>query len=69
MARMFDYEAVARRLGVESQDLDRICRRVRQEFPDDEMLFELHVLRALLAVEGGYVRLDQLLSGDSRASG
>jgi hypothetical protein len=32
-----------RALKIAPPDIERLCRRVRQEFPEDEMLFELHV--------------------------
>ena len=61
---MFDFRTAARRNGVADADLEQICRRVRQEFPYDEMLFELHVLRAMLAIEHGFVTLDELLRSE-----
>ena len=67
MALMFDYRTVARRNGISDADLERICRLVRTEFPHDEMLFELHVLRAILAIEHGYTTLPEVLG--ERAGG
>ena len=32
-----------------------------REFPDDEMMADLHILRAVLAVERGDVTLEQML--------
>ena len=58
---MFDYLNAARRVGVTDAQLDQLCNQVRAEFPDDEMMFELHVLRAILAVESGRVSLGQVL--------
>ena len=58
---IFDYHSAARRTGIKNVHLDQICHRVRSEFPDDEMMFELHVLRAVLAIESGRVSLDQVL--------
>ena len=40
---------------------------MRAEFPDDEMMAELHILRAVLAVERGEVSLDDILRKKSRA--
>lgn len=57
---LFDYQAAARRIGMTDEQLDRLCRQVRCEFPDDAMMFELHVLRAILAVEAGRVSLEQV---------
>ncbi|MDE2723434.1 MAG: hypothetical protein OXI59_08665 [Gemmatimonadota bacterium] len=58
---MFDYLSAARRTSIKNEHLDQICHQVRSEFPDDEMMFELHVLRAVLAIESGRVSLDQVL--------
>ena len=58
---MFDYHSAARRIGIKNVHLDQICHQVRSEFPDDEMMFELHVLRAVLAIESGRVLLNQVL--------
>ena len=58
---MFDYLSAARRTGIKNEHLDQICRQVGSEFPDDEMMFELHVLRAVLAIESGRVSLNQML--------
>ena len=59
---MFDYLDAARRIGLPDVQLDRLCNQVRSEFPDDDMMFELHVLRAIMAVESGRVTRDQILA-------
>jgi hypothetical protein len=64
---MFDYRSAAQRAGIHESDLDRLCQVIREEFPDDEMMFELHVLRAILAIESGQITLEQALK--SNASG
>ena len=58
---LFDYPVAARRVGLTDEQLDRLGKQIRLEFPDDEMMFELHVLRAILSVESGRVSLDQIL--------
>lgn len=59
---MFDYATVARRAGVSEAQLERLCTLVRAEFPSDEMMAELHILRALLAIERGDTTLEEVLS-------
>ena len=59
---MFDYLNAARRIGLPDVQLDRLCNRMRSEFPNDDMMFELHVLRAVMAVESGRVTCDQILA-------
>ena len=58
---IFDYLTAATRAGISSQDLDRLVALTRAEFPGDEMMVELHVLRTLQAVERGNVALSDVL--------
>ena len=43
----FDYQKVAKEMGVSTATLKKIKRGVKKEFPEDKMMFELHVLRAI----------------------
>lgn len=43
----FDYPKVAQRMHVPKNVLKRIEREVKDEFPADRMMYELHVLRAV----------------------
>ena len=56
----FDYEKQAAEAGLSRGDLELLCRLVRQEFPSDEMMYELHVLRACMAIKDGYWTVDDL---------
>ena len=58
---VFDYVAAARRAGIPQDKLDRLCALVRTEFPHDEMMTELHILRAILSVERGDATLEEIL--------
>lgn len=58
---LFDYVTVARRAGIPEAQLERLCALVRAEFPSDEMMAELHILRALLAIERGDTTLEEVL--------
>ena len=43
-------------------------RQMRAEFPHDQMMFELHVMRAVMAVRDGRITLEQALRSEpSRA--
>ncbi|MFQ5897863.1 MAG: hypothetical protein ACE5JN_06405 [Candidatus Methylomirabilia bacterium] len=59
---IFDYLTAAKRAGIPQNKLERLCAHVRSEFPSDEMMAELHILRAILAVERGDTTLDEILS-------
>jgi hypothetical protein len=43
----FDYRKVAKEMNVPNTILKKIEREVKNEFPKDKMMYELHVLRAL----------------------
>jgi hypothetical protein len=58
---VFDYVAAAKRTGIGPEDLDRLVALTRVEFPRDEMMVELHVLRTVQAVERGDVALSDVL--------
>ncbi|MGI9862886.1 hypothetical protein SDD30_16025 [Moorella naiadis] len=49
MFTYFDVEKVVKSTGINAADFDRLAKAVRQEFPDDEMMFELHLMRAIKA--------------------
>lgn len=50
----FNYEAVAKEDGISEQKMDRLKRLMRQEFPYDDMMYELHLLRPYSFCSFGY---------------
>ena len=44
---MFDYLTFAKELNVSEKIIQKLEKEARDEFPFDDMLMELHVLRAL----------------------
>ncbi len=61
----FAFENVAREAGIGGDDLRRLREAARREFPRDEMMYELHVLRACMAVREGLVSLRDALRSDT----
>ncbi|MCX6377089.1 MAG: hypothetical protein NTU88_13830 [Armatimonadetes bacterium] len=47
MALYFDWEKMAQELGLPDESVARIVEDARREFPDDPMMCELHIIRAL----------------------
>ena len=43
----FDYKRVAKEMRVPNIIVKKIEKEVKEDFPSDKMLYELHVLRAL----------------------
>jgi hypothetical protein len=61
----FDYESVAQEANIPREAVETLCARARADFPRDEMMYELRVLRMCLAVLHGWSRLDDLLAARS----
>lgn len=66
--RYFDYERIAREAGISVGDLERLCRLIRQEFPHDDMMYELHVMRARKIVRDGPYTMEQIVADLTPAS-
>ena len=62
MARYFDYESIARGVGISDADLAAISEAMREEFPTDDMMWELHILRACMAIRDGRLTVEQATS-------
>ena len=59
--KYFDYESVARDAKIPEEKLRKLVNLVRQEFPHDPMMAELHALRACLAIRDGYININDAL--------
>ena len=57
MTAIFDYRALADRLGFSPGDLRELEACIRRQYGSDEMMFELRMVRTLLAIEEGAVTL------------
>jgi hypothetical protein len=62
--RYFEYEKVARKAGIPPDKMARLLRLIRQEFPQDDLMYELHVLRACMAIRDGHLNLEEMLKGE-----
>ncbi|MEW6368878.1 MAG: hypothetical protein AB1714_29975 [Acidobacteriota bacterium] len=64
----FDLDSAARDAGLEPERLKALCDSILREFPRDEMLYELHVLRACMALRNGDVSFEELVPGEKAAN-
>jgi len=64
----FDYEEVAREARIPAEKLEVLRRLIKREFPRDEMMYELHLLRACMAIKEDVVTIDQALTHKQRGS-
>ena len=55
---IFDIEKAFKNSGIARNDFNKILDEVRQEFPNDSMMYELHVIRCLHAFKEGYWKPD-----------
>jgi hypothetical protein len=55
---IFDIETAFRRSGLSVNEIEKIKRQVRRDFPNDDMMYELHIIRILNAMKKGYWKLD-----------
>lgn len=59
--RFFDCEKVASQANIPPDKLEKLRHLIRQEFPRDEMMYELHLLRACMAIKNGMVTVEEAL--------
>lgn len=60
MSYYFDYETAAREAGIAPDALEKLCAMIRKDFPTDDMMYELHVLRACMAVKQGVLNVSDI---------
>ena len=58
----FDYEEAAREARIPAQELEELRHLIKREFPRDEMMCELHLLRACMAIKNGVLTIEQALT-------
>jgi hypothetical protein len=52
MNKLFDLDELIRNSGLPKAKVRALLKETRKEFPDDELLWELHVVRALMHEKG-----------------
>jgi hypothetical protein len=58
----FDYLSVAREGRLTPDQVAALEAVERHEFPDDQMMFELHMLRVIEQIRTGHLKLEDVLS-------
>lgn len=51
---MYDIDKAFKDSKLNQKEIDQIKKEIKMEFPHDEMLYELHVIRALNAFKKGF---------------
>jgi hypothetical protein len=57
LVHYFDYERVAHEANIPLDKLEELSRLVRKELPQDDMMYELHLLRVCMAIKEGLVTI------------
>ena len=57
----FNWKETVSKANIPQDKLQELCRLVREEFPRDDMMYELHLLRIGMAICEGCVRLKEVI--------
>lgn len=57
----FDYTHLAQEAGVSDADLARLKQAIRADYPGDDMLYELRLLRTCRAIRDGHSTVAEAL--------
>ena len=63
----FNFTNIAEEAKIPESRLRELKEMMRRDFPKDDMLYELHMLRACMAVRDGLISLDDLHHPESIA--
>lgn len=63
--KYFDYESVGREARIPPGKMRRLVKLIAEEFPNDPLMRELHVLRACMAVRDGHLHIEDVLKSKS----
>ena len=58
----FDYISVAKKCDISEDTLKKLEDIERKEFPRDQMMFELHMLRMIRSIDRGSVKPEEILN-------
>ena len=48
---MFVIKKVIKKISISKKELQKLEKEIKQEFPNDRMMYELHLLRALSSMK------------------
>jgi len=57
----FDYEKVAQEAKIPAGKMQVLRQIVRREFPKDEMMYELQLLRVCMAIKEGLISIEEAI--------
>ena len=60
--RYFNWKEAANKANISEDKLQELRRLVREEFPKDDMMYELHLLRVCMAIYEGHIRVEDVIT-------
>jgi hypothetical protein len=60
----FEYETIAREANIPPDKLQELRQLVRREFPQDDMLYELNLLRICMAIKQGFITIADAIQAE-----
>ena len=63
----FNFENVAKEAKIPKNGFEDLAKAVRAEFPRDEMMYELHLLRVCMSIQQGHVSLEEAIRSERAA--
>lgn len=64
---MLNVEKILKEKGLTQEQINIIKAEVRREFPSDDMMYELHLIRLVHSLMEGYCNLNDLLPSKEQA--
>ena len=61
MSYIFDYESLEKQLNLPEETVKRIRKVVRKEFPEDDMMYELHLVRIYNSLKNRRITIEDIL--------
>lgn len=62
--RYFAYETIAREANIPPDKLQELRQLARREFPKDDMMYELHLLRICMAIKQGFITIAEAIQAE-----
>ena len=50
-SKIFNYESLAQEYDIDENELIKLIQDAKEEFPNDDMMFELHVIRLIKSLQ------------------
>ena len=63
----FDYQKLATEAKISKNKLDELGKAIRQEFPKDDMMYELHLMRVCMSIRDGHLNVDEAIRSEKAA--